>query len=259
MKAKFGILTIGFILVATCGAQAQTIFFTSFSASEGYVEGPITDQPAGASNVWTDGVEAVPSTDYITVENEKMVLAQNGDGADTWTYIQFPNVSEGNITVTFEWQYFGAEDANIDVGLCISDVANIELDGNTDLTWNEQSAMCRMQEANPVIDVRDGDWAGGGSYTALVSYPYTDGKLMYMRYEIDVDFPDQYLTVYAQKEGEDEVMLAENYGFRREWFDGLNSVMIWVDGGAADVKAEIDNILIAGPEGPTGLTNWSLY
>lgn len=255
MRGKSWVLSMGVFLLAVGGAQAQVIFSTSFSAAEGYVDGPITGQPAGGSAVWTDGYN-VPAADYITVENGAMVCRQNGDDLDTWTYIEFPNQNSGDITVTFDWQYVGSAESNIDVGFCISDKINFEFDGNPALGWNEQSAMCRMQQAAAVIDVRNGDWAGGGTYAAEVSYPYTDGKKIHMRYEIDLDYTDQYLTVYAQKEGESEVLLANKYGFRREYIDGLNTIAIWVDGNAADVMAIIDNIVIFGP---ADISNWPLH
>ena len=75
--------------------------------------------------------------------------------------------------------------------------------------------------------------------------------------EIDVDDADQSLNCYAQKEGESEVMLAENFGFRRETFgEGLNSISIWISGSLVDAKCIIDNIRISGP---LDVGNWALY
>ncbi|MGC9329300.1 MAG: hypothetical protein ACP5I1_16825 [Candidatus Hinthialibacter sp.] len=181
---------------------------------------------------------------------------QDGSDDDTWVFIEFPNQDSGVMTVTWDWQYVGPVDSTIDVGFCISDKANFEFDGNPTLNWPEQSAMVRMQQETAEIDVRNGDWSGGGTYDAFESYPYTDGVKIYMRCEIASDFADQTYNVYAQKEGGDEVLLAENFGFRREYMEGLNTISIWVDGSAAETRTIIDNILISGP---APVTDWALY
>lgn len=253
MKARF--LLSGLVVFAATNVDAQVIKAIDFSSAQGYVDGPITGQPAGAATVWQDGF-GVPAGDHITVENGAMRIYQDGSGLDTWTYIEFPNQNSGVFTVTFDWQYVGPEDSNIDVGVCISDVANFDFDGNPFLSWAEQSVMVRMQEAASVIDVRDGDWAGGGTYTAFEPYPYTDGEKIFMRYVIDATPNGQTYDVYARKEGEAEVQLAADFGFRREYVNGLNALTIWMDGAAADTAVILDNIVIAGP---TDVQDWTLY
>ncbi len=239
------------LLVFVCVANAQLIKEIRFSAAEGYSDGLLEGQPAGADDVWTNGVADV-SPDSFVVSNESLVITP--EGVDRWVYIAFPIQSSGAITITWEWQYVGPEDSNVDIGFCIAEMDNFMLDGNSDLTWNEQSCMTRMQQEANVIDVRDGDWAGGGSYSAFEDYPYTDGKLIFMRYEIDVE--NQTYDVYAQKEGEDEVMLADDYGYRRETIEGLNSITLWDDGDAVTSSVIIDNIVIAGP---AAVSDWQLF
>ncbi|MBN2326615.1 MAG: hypothetical protein JXR73_05625 [Candidatus Omnitrophica bacterium] len=254
MKSVFVVL-FAMCLISVMNVQGQIYFSTSFSEAEGYTNGPVMGQPAGSDAVWQDGA-SVPSELYAYIENEALVMYQNGDDQDTWVFIEFPNQNSGVMTVTWDWQYVGPEDSNIDVGVCISDKFNFEFDGNPLLGWPEQSAMTRMQQDSAVIDARNGDWSGGGTYDAFEAFSYTDGVKIYMRCEIALDPADQTYSVYAQKEGGDEVQLAENFGFRREYIDGLNTVSIWVDGSAAETRTIIDNIVISGP---TPVTDWALY
>ncbi len=255
---RLGIICMA--LVCASPVFAQTVFQCNFSAAEGYSDGPLVGQPAGADDQWVDGVVNIPSEPYIVVENEQLMCNQL-DGSDTWIWIPFPVQQEGDLTMTWDWQYIGPEDGNVDVGMNISDSVNYNLDGNPDLTWNEQGAMTRMQESNPIIDVRNGDWEGGGSYAADQEITYTDGSLFHMRMVVHIR--DLTLDVYVQKEGEsDEVMIAEGYGFRRipsVETDGVNCLAIWLDGNTDGTSAMIDNILIYGDDGPTNVNNWSIY
>jgi len=182
-----------------------------------------------------------------------MVITPIG-GANKWAYITFPVQSTGTLTVSWDWQYVGPEDSNVDIGLNVSDTENFGLDNNPALTWNEQGTMCRMQQDSNVIDVRNGDWAGGGSYQASEEFGYTDGKLVSMRYEINLD--EQIFDCYAQKEGEAEILLADDFGFRRELSAGLNAITLWDDGSAATSSVIIDNIVVAGPAAVSG---WELH
>lgn len=246
-------LVFSLLVFASAHVNAQEIASIYFSNAEGYVDGPITGQPAGATYVWQDGFP-VPAGDHITVENEAMRIYQDGSGLDTWTYIEFP-YQNGEFTVTYDWQYVGPETSNIDVGICVSDSVNFEIN-NPFLHWNEQSVMVRMQEGQAVIDAKDGDYVGGGPYLASETYPYTDGKKISMRYEIDASPNGQTFDAYAQKEGEAEVLLADDFVFSREAPNGLNSIAIWMDGAAADVAVILDNIVISGP---ADVPEWTLY
>ncbi len=227
------ILLLGVLALVPVGSlQAQLIADYDFSAAQGYVDGPVVAQPAGGEYTWLEGVAAVPAGDMIAIADEALLLTQVPD-TDVWAYFHFPTQMEGDLYVTWDWQYVGPADSNIDVGVNISDSVNFNLDGNPDLTWNEQGAMCRMQEANPIIDVRNGDWEGGGTYASLVELNYTDGALIHMRMVVHI--VDLTLDVYAAKDGEAEVTLAEGYGFRRipsEETNGVNCLAIWVDGQA---------------------------
>lgn len=242
-------------LFAVSSANAQVIYSTSFSADEGYSNGTLVDQPAGADDVWT-GASETDGTDSYVVEDGQLVVTQTGVGSQ-WVYINFSVQSDGTLIVTWDWQYVGPADGVVDFGFCISDSANFELiDGNPDATWNEQGAMVRMNE-NPSVDVRNGDWEGGGSYSAAAEYNYQDGAWISMRYEIEVF--ELTLDVFAQKDGEDEVQLADDYGFRRipsVDTDGVNSITMWVNGGTADNQIIVDNIVVAGP---APVTEWALH
>jgi hypothetical protein len=111
-----------------------------------------------------------------------------------------------------------------------------------------------------VIDVRDGDWAGGGSYAALATFNYQDGKRFHIRMEVD---PKAWTCdVYVQKEGDaDETQLALGYGFRRlptVETDGSNCLAIWHQGADAVAGGSclLDNFVVYGP---TQVANWALF
>jgi len=248
------VLISAFIAFGCVTGNAQVYYSIDFSAGEGYVDGEIIGQPNGADRLWEDSTPDTPEG-VFTVQNEALVITQ--PGTEQWLLFEFPQQTEGDLIVTWDWQYVGPADGNIDCGMCISTRSNFLLDDNPNPTWNEQGAMTRMQQDTADIDVRNGDWAGGGGYEASQAFPYADGSLISMRFEIDVDDADQSLNCYAQKEGESEVMLAENFGFRRETFgEGLNSISIWISGSLVDAKCIIDNIRISGP---LDVGNWALY
>jgi len=250
-------IVYGGILVVFCvQAKAHVIYSNGFSKADGYIDGTVIDQPAGAVNLWEDSPADTPDG-FFTIENETLVVTQV-DTSDRWIFINFPKQTAGIFTVTWDWQYVGPVEGNIDVGFCISTRSNFDLDGNPELAWLEQGVMSRMQQDSSVIDCRNGDWAGGGSYQALQVFSYTDGKKVSMRYVIDVDFSDQFYSCYAQKEGENEVQLAEEFGFRQETAqdEGLNVISIWMDGDTLGTQCIIDNIVIYGP---APVAEWPLY
>ncbi|RJP29987.1 MAG: hypothetical protein C4527_10945 [Candidatus Omnitrophota bacterium] len=259
MKKCFGMAILGLLCVSASPVFAQTILHCDFSRAQGYVDGPIVDQPAGAGEKWMDGAANVPSAAYLVIENEQLMGYQL-DGSDTWIWIRFPVQKSGELTLTWVWQYIGPADGNVDIGMNISDSENFNFDGNPNLGWNEQGAMCRMQEASPIIDVRNGDWAGGGTYAAATEMRYTDGALIHMRMVVHV--LDLTLDVYARKEGGTEVTLAQGYGFRRiptTQTDGVNCLAIWLDGNTNGTSVMIDDILLVGPNGPTDIQDWAIY
>jgi hypothetical protein len=254
MKAfcRVTLLCVCFSFVAVYSVDAQLILGIDFSAAQGYKDGPLVGQPAGAATKWIDGNPGDPA-DTFAVSNGAMVITPIG-GANKWAYITFPVQSKGTLIVSWDWQYVGPEDSNVDIGFNVSDTENFGFDGNPALNWPEQGAMCRMQQDSNVIDVRNGNWEGGGSYQALQEFSYTDGKLVSMRYEINLD--EQTYDCYAQKEGETEILLADGFGFRREMIAGLDSLTMWDDGTAATSSVIVDNIVVAGP---ASVGNWELH
>lgn len=247
------------VAICATSANAQTYFATSFSAAEGYADGELVGQPAGGDPVWIERNPDDPALSYA-VANEQLVVTQKGSGSE-WVSIEIPVINEGILTVTWEWQYVGPADGLVDFGFCISDSANFELiDGNPAATWNEQGAMVRMQTDAGNIDARNGDWEGGGSYAADATVNYQDGSKFSMRYEIDVF--GLTFDAFATPEGGSEVQFADDYGFRRiptVDTDGVNAVVLWVNGSEPDNQVILDNIVVSGPEGPTQVTEWALY
>ena len=145
------------------GAYAQLIFTSDFSSAQGYKDGPVVNQPTGATSMWLNGMAAVPA-DNIVVKNESLVTTATGVDAK-WVIMMIP-VQKTSLTVTWDWWYTGPSDRFVDTGFCLSDTRNFTIDDNADPAWNEQSAMVRMTNdttnGTGVIDVRDGDWMGGG-------------------------------------------------------------------------------------------------
>ncbi len=222
---KYLVIIFALIVFSVSSINAQSIKYIDFSEAQGYTDGQLVGQPAGADVTWQSGSSDPP--DSFEVQDEQLVVTPTGE-VDVWTYITFPPQTEGPMTVTWDWQYVGPEDSTVDVGFCISDTNNFDIDGDPNLGWPEQGAMCRMQQNTAVIDARFGDWFGGGQYQAAEEYPYTDGSLIHMRYVIDVDINVQTYDFFAQKEGEDEVQLADDFPYRREVTDqGLNAITMW--------------------------------
>ena len=257
MKTEYRIiLLLGVLALVPVGSlQAQLIADYDFSAAQGYVDGPVVGQPAGGEYTWQEGVPDVPAEGIFSVVDGALHLIQD-PAVDAWVFIEFPVQTEGDLYVTWDWQYVGPPDGNIDVGVNISDSVNFNLDGNPALTWNEQSAMTRMTEGNSILESCNGDWEGNASYGSDEQISYTDGSLFHMRMVVHI--VDLTMDVYVAKDGEAEIAIAEGYGFRRipsVETNGVNCLALWADGGAL-TYCIMDNIIIAGP---TSISNWELH
>lgn len=245
------------LLAAGIGAQAQVYFSADFSAAQGYTNGPLIGQPAGAAVQWTNPNPNVP-TDDIVVENEQLIIRDVTTGG-RWASIVIPTQKDV-FTFEFDWQYVGPPTGTIDVGICLSDNRNFELvDGNPVPNYNEQGTMIRMYQAG-AVDVRDGDWEGGGTYAAMAELKYQDGKRFHIRMEVDAKKWEY--DVYFKFEGDtQETMIADNYGYRRlptVETDGLNCLVIWdnVVAGTLGSSVILDNFIIYGP---TSVSDWSIF
>lgn len=242
--------------IAVDSAIAQVIFSTGFSAAEGYVDGPLIGQPASGTQKWIDANPNVPA-DSFNVENEMLAIIGKGSGGK-WALMPIP-VQKGVFTMTWDWRFVGPENGVADIGVCVSDSVIFEVvDGNPVPNYNEQGMMVRFYTGG-VVEARDGDWAGGGTYGALREVRYQDGKLLKVRVVIDASAWT--FDVYITKEGESEILLADDYGFRQapsEETGGLNCIVIW-DNGTADMTGNgctIDNLTLFGP---APVPHWSLY
>lgn len=258
MKVAVKYLITGLLfLIGITGVEAQVYFSADFSAAEGYANGPVVGQPKGASTVWEDANPDVPA-DLFVVENGALLINDATEGM-SWVVMNIP-VKQEPFSVSWDWQYTGDSTTVTDVGICLSDRANFELiDGNPVPNYNEQGSMMRMYTAG-VVDVRNGDWSGGGAYETLTTFNYQDGKRFHVRMEID---PKAWTyDVYIQKEGDAaETKLAFGYGFRRlptAETDGLNCIAIWHQGAdaVAGGKCLLDNFMIYGP---ADVGNWAIY
>jgi len=250
------ILTNGAVALALflgiSSAHAQIIYSTSFSAAEGYADGVIVGQPANGSVQWENANEAVGVANFQIV-NEELSIIGDGTGGK-WIKIAIPK-QENAFTAEFEGYYVG-DGTRVNIGVSFSEAANFELDGNAIPTWNEQGAMVRFANDN-LIDVRNGDGAGGGSFTKLADVLYNDGKKFYIRAEVDVY--NNRVTVYVHKDGETkETLLAEDYGFRRFTLE-VDCITIFdncSDGSIAGVGLALDNFVLYGS---ASVPEWALY
>jgi hypothetical protein len=254
MKKTF---VVGFVLLlCAASSQAQVFFSTDFSAEQGYTDGLLVDQPANGSPQW---INANPDvlTDDFTVENGALVIRDVTTGG-RWVTIEIP-IQKQRFFVSWDWQFVGEPDGIIDVGICLSDNLNFELiDGNPVPNYNEQGSMIRMYNAG-LVNVCDGDLNGGASYAASEDFSYQDGKKFTVT--MDIDPVEWYYDVYVQKEGEDQILLADNFGFRRlPTFDtdGLNTLVIWDNAVAGTLGSSVilDNFTIYGE---TAVSEWSLF
>lgn len=244
------------LVCCAMSAGSQTYYSTGFSAAEGFVNGGLVGQPANGSPKWVDQNTADPALSYAVV-NEQLVITQKGSGAE-WVSVEIPVQQSGILTVTWDWQYVGPITGEVDHGFCLSDTENfLPVDNNPAANFNEQGAMVRMQQDTPAIDARNGDWAGGGSYSSVAPLTYQHGEKISMRYEIDI--LGLTFDAFGTVEGQSEVQIANDYGFRRiptVDTDGVNAVVMWVNGGEAGNQIIVDNIVVAGP---AQVDEWTLY
>jgi len=236
-----------------------------------YSEGELLGQTQSGLEWMDGGAEDNPPTSFVVQNGELTLIPEEVRGQ--WIYLQFENQT-GPITVTWDWQYVGDPTGDVDVGLCISDADNFSLGDNPAMTWPEQGAMARMSEQiddqTAILDARDGDLAGGGDYLAWEEVIYNDGALIHMRMEIDTE--NETFSAWAQKEGEEEAQIANEYLFRRGIVDGLDSLTLWqnanvedpenvalIEAGEELPRVIIDNIVIEGDFPTTTVKHWSLH
>ncbi len=256
MKAMFGskmgticLLCSCFILAFAANLHAQTVLSIDFSAAEGYTDGDLLGQPAGAANVWTDEPGTIP--DGFVVQNEALLVEQHGAG-NSFIMISFPLIESGIITATWEWQYLGPADASVDNGFVISDSSNFDLDGDGGaIDFNENGAMVRMTNNTGMLNAVNSDGAGAGTYDDI-GVDYRDGRVIPMRIEVDLD--NLNYDVYAEG-----VQVADDFGLRRNPQQGLDTLVLWNSGDAVHDGMILDNIVISGPGGSSTAQNWDLY
>ncbi len=247
---------IGFLwicmMVFAVNPQAQLIKQINFSAAEGYTDGLLVGQPANSEARWTAASEA-QGVDVFNVANEAMFVHPDGTGV-IWLYMDFPVQKTGVITATWDWQYFGPEEKKMDLGFTISDKGNYMVDGDPNTVFNEQSSITRMGD---LIDARNGDWDGGGEWISTNGVVYRDGVLVHMRMEVDT--VEWIFDIYAQRDGEDEALVADDFYFRRspsQETGGVNVITLWLNGGDPETSVVLDNILIVGA---TSVSGWDLF
>ncbi len=256
MKKMLGLVVLcACMLLLVTGVEAQVVKEINFSAAEGYVDGLLIGQPANSDSKWTAASEA-QGVDTFMVENEAMLVHPDGTGT-IWLNISFPVQHTGFLTATWDWQYFGPPEKHMDLGFTIGDLANYLVDGDPYTVFNEQSAITRMGD---LIDARNGDWVGGGSWESANGVEYRDGVLVHMRMVVDIQ--EWYFDIYAQRDGEEEALVADDFLFRRATSgetDGVNGITLWLNGGDPETSVVLDNILLVGPEPIASVDSWDLF
>lgn len=244
------------VLAASMAGQAQVFSSADFSKDAGYADGSVLGQPTNAASQWTDANPGVPSVNFL-VEDGKLSIIGDGTGG-RWVYLPIP-VQQGVFNFSFEGVYVG-DGTMTNIGVCLSDTENFNLDGNAVPTYNEQGGMIRFAD-NGLIDVRNGDGVGGGSFTKLADVPYNDGEVFYVRAVVDAYLWN--ITVFVRKQGQtEETMIAEEYGFRRNnspVTEGVNALVIFdnnSDRSLPGIGLILDNFVLFGS---TPVNEWSLF
>jgi hypothetical protein len=239
-----------FTLAFVANLDAQTLLSIDFSAAQGYGNGPLLGQPAGAANVWSKEPGTTPTG--FDVQNGALHVDQHG-GANSFIMISFPLTSTGLLTATWEWQYLGLPDSSVDNGFVLSDSANFNLDNDgSAIDFNENGAMTRMTTDTGMINAINSDGAGAGTY-ANVNVDYRDGRLIPMKMVVYLDN----LKYDLWAEG---VQVADDFGFRRNPQRGFDTLVLWNSGAAVHAPEEgmmLDNIVITG--GSSNVPHWSLF
>ncbi|MBI1390228.1 MAG: hypothetical protein GC154_17450 [bacterium] len=256
MKRSFWkAMVISGALVMAMGVQAQVKFSADFSGDAGYVDGPVVGQPASGSQ-WIDANPGAPATSIAVVDD---ALAVIGDGVGgKWIYVMIP-VQKDIFYVSFDGIYTG-DGTMANIGVSLSDTVNFNLDGNPAPTYNEQGAMVRFAD-NGLIDSRNGDGAGGGSFTKLADVPYNDGVKFFVRMEVDP--AAGFVNVFVKKDGDAaETTIAQDFTFRRfnsVETDGCNCIVIFdnnSDRSLPGIGITFDNFTIYGA---APVAEWSLF
>ncbi|MBI1387464.1 MAG: hypothetical protein GC154_03345 [bacterium] len=246
-------VAIGAVCVTSAQAQVAKDNFN------GYGNGILTE-----ISDWRDGTDGTVS-DSFTVAGGEMAIVRTNRALTQWVVYDIP-VQTGLFTMTWTMRYEGAADSYADVGVCLSDSANYNLNGNNAPDYNEQGFMVRMYNEG-VFDARNGDLAGGGTYARLADVDYRDGTTFALR--VVVSILDSSYSVYVRPVGGDEVMIAEEFLFRRiesAETGGSNAIAIWNNDSTADTMVYIDNLLLrAGEqtdvpvdENPANIDSWEL-
>ena len=271
-----GLLWVCMLAFLTASSQAQLVKKVNFSKAEGYKNGQLIGQPVGGDTVWTSfsknkGDNGVVAGETVfAVSEERMVIHPDNsndlldaDGVKMdmmYLGLPFPVQKKGPVTLTWDWQFFGTEDLKTDLGFTCSDTENVKLgDSEEWAVFNELSAITRMGD---LVDARNGDgnFAGDGSWVSDNGIVYRDGVLIHMR--MVVDLVNWTFDIFATREGEEEVQVADDFYIRRglsEKTGGVNSITMWLNGGNPDTYMTVDNILIVGPEPYTAVDQWSLF
>lgn len=246
---RIGLFSLGLLLVCGTNVFAQTVLSIDFSAAQGYAEGELLGQPAGGASVWEKEPGTTPNGFWV--ENDALTFDQHG-GANSFIIYSFPVITSGIVTASWEWQFLGPEDSTVDNGFCLSDSANFNIDNDgSAVDFNENTAMTRMTANSGIIDSVNSDGAGAGTYTAT-GVDYRDGRVIPMMQVIDL--VNQTYDVYAEG-----VLVGDDFGFRRNPQNGLDTLVLWNSGATVNFGMVLDNIVISVDEGGTAVQNWSLF
>lgn len=253
---KLAVAALSLCISAAGTATAQTLLDINFS--DGYTANADLEGQQG----WTRG--GTNATTNWVVEDGK--LKSNSDTTSgQFIYKEFP-LQTGIVTATWEWQYTGDGTTASNTGFGLVDTANFNVNNNNILDFNEYSTLSRMATGitgnTDTIDARFGDLNGGIDFRATNPVAYKDGKMIKVRMVADVT--TQTYDVFAQREGEAEVQLADDFPFRRgvsTTNGGLNAVALFDDlNNASGPSITVDNIRItAGSGGASEASAWDLY
>ena len=195
-------LGCGALVLLTADLQGQLIKQINFSAAEGYTNGPLWGQPAGAgSNTWTcvsnnegNSWTNADGTPFIvhTVTNGAMYIwpdqnfGTNTTGTMYWA-MPFPVQRTGPITVTWDWQFFATNVIPVDYdptnnnynadcgssppdlqgtdhGFTLADSANRPFSGNQAPDGSWYAVFNTLCTPNRIASETDARYNGSGEY-----------------------------------------------------------------------------------------------